>query len=601
MRVTLSSEDGRVATLDVSADQKLGDLHVLVEVELGILVDEQSLIHNGVPLSNPEATLSSLGVREDDLVLVVRQAPARRTGSAGAAPGGAAAGGAGGRRRGGLGAGLRAPRTVQIDPALYPAMTWADLPDGVSPDTLHAILQVNSGMMSEISKRDPEMMAAATAPTPALLRTLILKRTLAHAAPEAERAARMSALEARIAANPYDVDAQRQLEEFIAEKNVEENWRMAMEHMPEAFARVFMLYVPAKINGTFVKVFVDSGAQTTILSKRCAERCGIMRLVDKHFAGTAVGVGTAKLFGRVHMAPLELGGNHFPCTFTVMDSDGVECLLGLDMLKRYQAVIDLGSNHLRMRLGGAEVTIPFLGEADIPKNELGGPEYKDKDKEGKDKETAASGGAGSSSSGGGSAGGAAATATSSSGGAMGGAGAATGGAGAAASPAPGPSPAPAAASSGSASNGMAVDGHATSGPAAPLPSASASASSAAGSAASSASSLFATLDLSSLRPARLASAAPRAVASAGPGRGVATAAPGPAALAPAAAASAGSAAASAGSSAGAGGGGGGAAGGVDESSVAMLTALGFPRAKVITALQLAAGNVEAAAGLLPDL
>lgn len=229
MRVTLSSEDGRVATLDLSPDQKLGDLHVLVEVELGILVDEQSLIHNGVPLSNPEATLSLLGVREDDLVLVTRQAPARRTGSAGAAPGGAA-GGAGGRRRGGLGAGLRAPRTLQIDSALYTAMTWADLPDGVSPDTLHAILQVNSGMMSEISKRDPEMMAAATAPTPALLRTLILKRTLAHAAPEAERATRMAALEARIAANPYDVDAQRQLEEFIAEKNVEENWRMAMEH-----------------------------------------------------------------------------------------------------------------------------------------------------------------------------------------------------------------------------------------------------------------------------------------------------------------------------------------------------------------------------------
>lgn len=237
MRVTLSTDDGRVATLDVSADQKLGDVQVLVEVELGILVDEQSLVHNGVPLVNPDASLSSLGIREDDLILVVRQAPARRSGSAGGAmPAGSATGSAalggplGGRRRGGFGAGLRAPRMVQIDPALYPAMTWADLPDGVSPDTLYAILQVNSGMMGEISKRDPEMFAAATAPTPAPLRTLILKRTLAHAAPEAERAAKTAALEARLASNPYDVEAQRELEEIIAEKNVEENWRMAMEH-----------------------------------------------------------------------------------------------------------------------------------------------------------------------------------------------------------------------------------------------------------------------------------------------------------------------------------------------------------------------------------
>jgi DNA damage-inducible protein 1 len=144
-----------------------------------------------------------------------------------------------------------------------------------------------------------------------------------------------------------------------------------------------MLYIPSLINGTPVKVFVDSGAQSTIISQRCAERCGIMRLVDRHFAGTAVGVGTSKIVGRVHMAPLIIAGQHFPCTFVVMESGSIDCLFGLDMLRRYQACIDLHAGVLRLRLGGMPIEVPFLGESEIPKDEVGGDKYEDRDKEDK--------------------------------------------------------------------------------------------------------------------------------------------------------------------------------------------------------------------------
>eukprot|EP00168_Porphyra_purpurea_P020532 TRINITY_DN8687_c0_g1_i1.p3 TRINITY_DN8687_c0_g1~~TRINITY_DN8687_c0_g1_i1.p3 ORF type:complete len:241 (-),score=91.73 TRINITY_DN8687_c0_g1_i1:235-957(-) len=99
-----------------------------------------------------------------------------------------------------------------------------------------------------------------------------------------------------------DVRERERLEDVAA------NFEAAIEHVPESFAPVVMLYVRAAVAGVPVTAFVDSGAQATILSRSTAERCGVGRLLDTRFSGVARGVGTAKILGKVHLGAADAGG-----------------------------------------------------------------------------------------------------------------------------------------------------------------------------------------------------------------------------------------------------------------------------------------------------
>ncbi|KAJ2476983.1 DNA damage-inducible protein 1, partial [Coemansia sp. RSA 2052] len=216
----------------------------------------------------------------------------------------------------------------------------------------------NPQLMRQLSLAHPDIVLAAQN-DPAEFGRLLerLQEEQQHGQDERDREME------RLNANPFDIESQRKIEEMIRQENVLRNMETALELNPESFASVAMLYIDVIVNGTPIKALVDSGAQATVMSHSCAERCGIMRLVDTRFSGEARGVGKAKILGRVHNAQLVLGSQTLLCSFTVMEGAHIGLLFGLDMLRRHQMCIDLKQNALVI---GDEI-IEFLPEHLAPK------------------------------------------------------------------------------------------------------------------------------------------------------------------------------------------------------------------------------------------
>jgi len=336
MRITLNIarpevEEPDLLSLEIFPDMSLGTLRESIQAETHIPKAAQHLYHNGRLITDDTKSMQQLQIGDGEMLAMhVRDMSVTTAG--GNAPAGQAASG---RRRQAAGSGQ------QDDPEMIRLRILGD-----------------PGLRAQAQSQMPELISALEDPQR-------FAQVLQESA-ERERNARLARRREidQLNNDMFDIEAQRRIEEMIRQERVMENLQDAVEYSPEVFGRVHLLYIDVEVNGHNVKALVDSGAQATIMSPSCAEACGIMRLVDTRFAGMARGVGTANILGRVHYAQIKIGTLFLPCSFTVMEGKSVELLLGLDMLKRHQATLDLARD--RLIIQGTEVS--FLGEADIPKD-----------------------------------------------------------------------------------------------------------------------------------------------------------------------------------------------------------------------------------------
>jgi DNA damage-inducible protein 1 len=223
---------------------------------------------------------------------------------------------------------------------------------------------VNPQLRASVS-RDVELSSAASADTAGPLRDLFLRRSMDSALPDVNHFVALRDAEMRLLRNPLDTDAQRVLESEITRQNVAANRELAMDVMPESFIRLDMLRVRLSVHGVDCVGMIDTGAQMTIISNRTAIKCGIMRLVDTRESGIASGVGTGKIVGKVHAVDIKLGGEGITASFTVMEKDDMEFLIGLDLLRRFGAIVDLPRNVLVLNLGSKKIEVPFLTSVEL--------------------------------------------------------------------------------------------------------------------------------------------------------------------------------------------------------------------------------------------
>ncbi|KAF8930416.1 DNA damage-inducible protein 1 [Dissophora ornata] len=343
MRVSILTDQGDIHTIEVDSQMELENIKALLEADCNIPVDEQVLIHNNVELQDPKSTLEANNVAPDDILTLQRRSKKQRTTNIAAIGGGAESG-----------------------PSIQPGQISQGGGDPHNAEQIRQHIISNPSMLRQLQETQPELAAAAQN-DPNRFHEMIRELDVQRRSAEMARVREINQLNA----DPFDLEAQRRIEEAIRLENVAANMEAAMEYNPESFGRVTMLYIEAEVNGHPVKAFVDSGAQATIMSPECAEACGIMRLVDRRFAGIARGVGVAKILGRVHSAQIRVGRELFlACSFTIMEGKGVDLLFGLDMLKRHQACIDLGKDCLV--INGTEIR--FLSEHELPNSAKENPE-----------------------------------------------------------------------------------------------------------------------------------------------------------------------------------------------------------------------------------
>ncbi|XP_051125068.1 protein DNA-DAMAGE INDUCIBLE 1 [Andrographis paniculata] len=335
MKITVMTADEQIVSLDVDRDESVENLKALLEVETQVPLQRQQLLYNGREMRNSDK-LSALGVADGDLIMMVSNASAGGDSGSGA-------------------------------PANHVGLN----PDGsaVNPSAFQQQLRSDSNLMAQLFQNDPELAQAVLGNDLNRLQELLRARHQHRSQLRRQQEEEMALLYA----DPFDVEAQKKIEAAIHQKSIDENWAAALEYNPEAFARVVMLYVDMEVNGVPLKAFVDSGAQSTIISKSCAERCGLLRLMDTRYKGIAHGVGQSEILGRIHVAPIKIGSIFYPCSFLVLDAPNMEFLFGLDMLRKHQCIIDLKESVLRV--GGGEVAVPFLAEKDIPQRFLDEEKY----------------------------------------------------------------------------------------------------------------------------------------------------------------------------------------------------------------------------------
>ncbi|KNC77850.1 hypothetical protein SARC_09705 [Sphaeroforma arctica JP610] len=221
--------------LELGGDMELGILKLILEGDSGVEQEKMRVFRGDQQLADDSTTLNGYGLKHTDKL------------------------------------------SVLIPGEIITTPTWfVRTQDNEDPATVFRHMQNDPYALAHLGQNAPVLADAVKANDLAKF-TENFNQAIAA---QQKRAADDKNMRARLAQNPNDTEAKAFMDNVARQKEVDANMHHAMEHYPEAFSQVHMLYILCKVNGHSVKAFVDSGAQMTIMNEACAKRCGIDRLLD---------------------------------------------------------------------------------------------------------------------------------------------------------------------------------------------------------------------------------------------------------------------------------------------------------------------------------
>lgn len=201
--------ESEFVSLDVGEDMTLADLKAVIHSEINIAPPpSQHLFHNNQPLTDDSKSLQQIGISEGDMLgMQIQVATANsNTGQNNNAPGRQVAAGNAGPQN------ASQSRRQQM------------MPDA---ETLRLQMLGDKTVLEAIRTRNPPLAAAVD--NSQRFREVLHSQQRAEAEAEAAKEAKIAMLNA----DPFNLEAQREIEEIIRQNAVTENLHTAMEHTPE--------------------------------------------------------------------------------------------------------------------------------------------------------------------------------------------------------------------------------------------------------------------------------------------------------------------------------------------------------------------------------
>ena len=149
---------------------------------------------------------------------------------------------------------------------------------------LKTFYQTNPYELDQLLENDPELGQALLCDDENFLIQHLTKKKVKQMETKMKENQRVTQLDS----DQYNVEYQKEIEKRIAEERHNAQIDKIYQDNPELLVPTTMLYIPMKVNNHDVQAFIDTGAQSTIMSKTFAEHIGISKLIDTRYQGKAV-------------------------------------------------------------------------------------------------------------------------------------------------------------------------------------------------------------------------------------------------------------------------------------------------------------------------